>query len=257
MRRLITALALSVLALHIHAQCSFRNTAIRGSEYISYNLYYNWQFVWVKAGTASMSTVETTYRGKKAFRTSLLTRGNGRLDNFFIMRDTLMGYVTTDMVPLYYRKGAREGKWYTVDEASYSYPNGNCRVKLHRQHNDGTHSRETKTLSHCVYDMVNLFQRARSFDPSNWKKGHEVPIDITDGTKIVKAKLTFSGKETIKADNGKKYSCLKLSYCELSKGKFKEIARFYVTDDDRHVPIRIDMFLRIGSAKAFLTNMRV
>ena len=34
--------------------------------------------------------------------------------------------------------------------------------------------------------------------------------------------------------------------------KDKEIVRFYVTDDNRHVPIRLDMFLRFGSAKAFL-----
>ncbi len=256
-KRLFIIFALSLLTMHMQAQCSYRNTAIKGSEYISYNLYYNWQFVWVKAGTATMSTVETTYNGKKAFRTSLLTRGNGRLDDFFVLRDTLIGYVTTDMVPLYYRKGAREGNWYTVDEAHYSYPNGNCQVKLHRQNNDGTHSRETKAFSHCVYDMVNIFQRARSFDPSNWKKGYEVPIDITDGTKILKAKLKFTGKETVKGDNGKKYNCLKLSYYEYTNDKYKEIARFYVTNDSRHVPVRLDMFLKFGSAKAFLTNMKI
>ena len=32
--------------------------------------------------------------------------------------------------------------------------------------------------------------------------------------------------------------------------------RFYVTDDQNHVPIRLDMFLKFGSAKAFLTNMK-
>ena len=38
--------------------------------------------------------------------------------------------------------------------------------------------------------------------------------------------------------------------------KWREIVRFYVTDDDNHVPIRLDMFLKFGSAKAFLTNMK-
>ena len=32
--------------------------------------------------------------------------------------------------------------------------------------------------------------------------------------------------------------------------------RFYVTDDTNHIPIRLDMFLKFGSAKAFLTNMK-
>lgn len=46
----------------VSAQCSFRNTAFKSGEFLSYNLYYNWKFVWVKAGTASMYTVESTYK---------------------------------------------------------------------------------------------------------------------------------------------------------------------------------------------------
>ena len=47
-----------------------------------------------------------------------------------------------------------------------------------------------------------------------------------------------------------------LSYMELEKGKYKEIVRFYVSDDQNHVPIRLDLFLRFGSAKAFLNSMK-
>jgi hypothetical protein len=64
--------------------------------------------------------------------------------------------------------------------------------------------------------------------------------------------LIYRGKKEVKADNKKKYNCLVLSYVEKEDKKDKEIVRFYVTDDNRHVPIRLDMFLRFGSAKAFL-----
>lgn len=60
----------------------------------------------------------------------------------------------------------------------------------------------------------------------------------------------------MKADNGKKYRCVELSYLEYEDRKWKEIVRFYVTDDQNHVPIRLDMFLKFGSAKAFLTSMK-
>lgn len=117
MRRLLFSILTVIFAANAYGQCTFKNTAFKGGEYLTYNLYYNWKFIWVKAGTASMSTVETVYNGKKAYRTSLMTRGNGRLDDFFVLRDTLLGYTTLDLAPLYYRKGAREGKRYTVDEA--------------------------------------------------------------------------------------------------------------------------------------------
>ncbi len=255
MKKVIILLFL-IVTPHVCAQCPIINTAIQSGEVISYNMYYNWQFIWVKAGTASLSTVRSVYQGGDVYRSSLITRGNGKTEVFFVLRDTLTAYCTTDMVPLYYRKGAREGKYYTVDEAYYSYPDGNCRVDLHRQKNDGTHLREKVSLDNCVYDMLNLFLRARSFDLKSREEGKEKTIDIIDGTKINSAKLICKGKETGKADDGKKYPCLRMSYVEVNKNKEKEIACFFVTDDARHIPVRIDLNLRFGSAKAFLTNMK-
>ena len=74
MKRLRFSLLLCVLLAfspRVGAQCTFRNTAFTSGEYLTYNLYYNWKFVWLKAGTASMSIVNTTYKGNKAYRASL------------------------------------------------------------------------------------------------------------------------------------------------------------------------------------------
>ena len=84
---------LAVLSLHVSAQCTFRNTAFSSGEYLTYNLYYNWKFIWVKAGTASWYTVSSNYKGTPAYRASLTTRGNGKLDNYFVLRDTLLAIV--------------------------------------------------------------------------------------------------------------------------------------------------------------------
>ena len=83
-----------------------------------------------------------------------------------------------------------------------------------------------------------------------------VDFPIADGNGLNPAKLKFMGRKTVKADNGVKYRCLELSYTEKDKGEWREIARFFVTDDANHIPVRLDMFLKFGSAKAFLTNMR-
>ncbi len=256
MKRSVVLYILLLAAISASPQCPMKNTAIPHNEIISYNLYFNWQFVWVRVGTASMTTVRSMYKGQDVWNSSLITRGNSRADKFFVLRDTLKSYITPDLVPLYYRKGAREGNYYTVDEASYTYTGGQCHVNLHRQKNDGSHVRESATLSDCVFDMLNLFQRARSYDPTGWEKGHEIHVDIVDGVKILPAILRFRGHETVKGDNGIKYDCLKLSYIEIKNGKEKEIACFFVTNDTRHIPVRLDIVLRFGSAKAFLTSIK-
>ena len=245
-----------VMAVAAHAQCAFHNDAFKSGEFLTYNLYYNWQFVWVKAGNASMSTVQSRYNGHPAYRASLTTRGNNRVDQMFVLRDTLLCYSSLDMEPLYFRKGAREGKRYGVDEVFYSYHDGKVKLRQHQLTRSGEHLWAHRTVSHCVYDMLNIFLRARSFNPEGWKSGHEIDFPIADGKNISPARLRYSGKVKIKADNGVKYRCLKLSYLEKEDGKYKRIVDFYVTDDNNHIPIRLDMFLKFGSAKAFLVDMK-
>jgi hypothetical protein len=39
------------------------------------------------------------------------------------------------------------------------------------------------------------------------------------------------------------------------KKKEKEVITFYVTDDKNHLPVRLDLYLNFGSAKAFLQTI--
>ena len=151
---------------------------------------------------------------------------------------------------------SREGKRYTVDEVFYNYAGGNCNVNLHYQNKHGEHRWKKHSYDDCVFDMMNIFLRARSFDPANWKKGHSVKFPICDGGGRTPAQLKYGGKVTVKADNGIKYRCLRLEYQEYEDEKWKKIVDFYITDDENHIPVRLDMFLKFGSAKAFLVNAK-
>lgn len=248
---------LTLLPLSAHAQCGITNTAFQSGEFLSYDLYFNWQFVWVKVGTASLSTVQSTYKGQKAFRSSLITRTNKRADKFFVMRDTLITYTTLDIAPLYYRKGAKEGDRYYVDELWYTYPNGQCNLKQHEITSGGDQNWRSMKPGKCVYDMMSIYLRARNFDSATLKEGQRITLPIADSKKLLNTWLVYKGKENISMKNGSgKYRCLVLAFMEREDGKDKEIIRFFVTDDDNHLPVRLDMNLRFGSAKAYLTAMK-
>ena len=95
-RKMMLAVALALPGIfgagnvQAQSQCGIENTAFQGGEFLAYDLYFNWKFVWLKVGNASMSTVKSKFDGKEAYRTSLITRGNERLDGVFVMRDTLL-----------------------------------------------------------------------------------------------------------------------------------------------------------------------
>lgn len=255
MRRVLFILLLTI-SLLIPSQADALSRAFNDREVITYQLYFNWKFVWIKAGTATMTTQPSTYKGKNVFRTSLVTQTSRKIDRFFVMRDTITSFCDLDLSPLYYRKGAREGKRYYVDEVWYTNSGNKTLATMRHLAADGEVTAEKHTYDRNVSDMINSFMRIRSMDVSSWKKGHSETVYIAGGSKLTTARLVFNGRKTVKGDDNKKYPCLVISYNEKENGKWKEIVKFYVTDDYRHIPIRLDLNLRFGTAKAFVTSIK-
>lgn len=257
MKKLLILIA-SVISLGIPsamAQCQLENKAFNAGERLDYQLYFNWQFIWIKAGTASLEISETTYKGQPAYHASLITRGSKRTDKFFMMRDTLSSYVTPQLVPLYYRKGALEGKRFYIDEACYSYPGGKTHVTQHYINDEGKERHNEYDGTDCITDMVSMLLRARSFDPSSYRDGQRLKFFMADGCKIKEGTLVFRGRKKFKMDStGVTYRCLVFSFIDDRGKKEKEVITFYITDDMNHTPVRLDMYLRFGTAKAFLSK---
>lgn len=231
------------------------NTAFKSGERLTYNLYFNWKFVWIKAGSASYSTVLTRYKGKNAFRSALTANTNARADKFYVIRDKLMTYTTTNLIPLYYMKNTHEGKRRNLDEVHYSMRGQYYAMRLHRRKTDGSNKYKNVTMKNA-YDMLSIFMRARSWNPAHWSKGKKIAFHIVDGKNASPAYIQYLGKSNVSGDNGRKYRCLKLSYFENEGKGYKRIATFYVTDDRNHIPVLIDLALKFGSAKAKVVSIR-
>ena len=147
--------------------------AFTDGEDLSYKLYFNWKFIWVTVGSANMNIKHTTHQGQDMHRCHLITRGNKMADRLFVLRDTLVSIVDDQLVPYYYRKGALEGDRYTVDEAWYSYPNGQSHVKLRFKSHKDEITRKEEEYKECVHDMLSMMLYARSFDASDYKVGRK------------------------------------------------------------------------------------
>lgn len=235
------------------AQCTSSNTAFKTGETLIYDLYFNWKFVWIKVGSASMNTMQTTYGGEPAWRTYLITRGSKRADKIFVMRDTLIAYTGLNLTPKYYAKKAFEGETYRKNEVWYSYSSGKCTAKMRYQRNNNEPSFNTYTSKYCAYDMISMLQRARSFTAEGMKVGNRINFLMADGHNCEWKSIIYRGKKKFKMENSNTtYRCLVFSFVEKENGKEKDIVTFYITDDKNHLPVRLDMNLNFGVAKAFL-----
>lgn len=251
---ILTVLLCIIMSLQVQGQCKYPNTAFMPGESLNYDLYFNWKFVWVKVGSTHFNIQNSTYQGQKSLRTDILFKSNKRCEAIFPMRDTLISYTTPDLQPLYFRKGAFEGKHYTVDEVWYSYTGGKTQMKQRFRSADGVWTDTQSVSDDCVNDMLNILLLARSKDYSSMKAGQRIVYTMVSGKRLSQQVLIFKGKENFKANDGHTYRCLVFSLLNDKEKKEKELLRFYITDDQNHLPVRIDFNLKFGTAKAYFLN---
>ena len=104
--------------------------------------------------------------------------------------------------------------------------------------------------------MLSILAQARSYNPDDYKVGDRILFPMATGRRVEEQTLIYRGKEDIKANNDTIYRCLVFSFVEYKKGKEKEVITFFISDDKNHLPIRLDMYLNFGSAKAFLRSVQ-
>ena len=188
--------------LSLSAQCAAKNEAIQPGERLTYELKFNWKFIWVSAGEAKMDLLPVTYEGKECYQTTLYSISNKTVDMFFKMRDTFTCITTERLEPVYFRKGAEEGSSYTVDEARFSYLDGKCIVDQSRARRGRDTVYRKDTLDYCVFDMLSILLQARSFDPTSYKKGDKILFPMATGRRVEEQTLIYRGKKNFKSVDG-------------------------------------------------------
>lgn len=242
----------------VDAQNTIMKTApaFKAGETLKCNLYFNWKFVWVRAGDASLIIRDTIFNGRKAMAMSLLSSTNSRADKFFKMRDTLTTVFADGVRPIYYRKASEEGKHYYLNQVWYDYSNPDS-IKIDQSFRRNKEEIRTRTDKSAtpVYDMMSLLAYARTLDFSNMKVGQRLSYPVATGKRIETQYLIYRGKTVMESDKDIKYNCIIVSLVEYDKkGREHDIINFYVTDDENKLPILLDLALNFGSAKAKLTS---
>jgi hypothetical protein len=233
--------------------------APKNGEKLDYTLFFNWKFVWIKAGKATLTTRPTTYEGQQAYKTTLLACSSKSADVIFRLRDTLTTIVKPNLEPLYFVKHCEEGKDIVYERAWFSRtPDGRHRARQTKIYADGRVRESDVTDSRTIYDMVSLLVKARTFDTSLFTPGQRLTYPMVTGRRVEEQVLIYMGKESIETLSGDQADCLVFS---LVKPKTvdgvttqSELLRFYISDDPDHTPIQLDLFLKFGVAKAKLNN---
>ncbi|MDR1884499.1 MAG: DUF3108 domain-containing protein [Prevotella sp.] len=263
MMKRITGIMLVLLVLagtQVQAQsmCKINNIYFQAGEEMTYDLYFRYGFINTKAGISTLKTSAEKYNNADAFKMTLLAQSIGAVRKLFSLNDTLSCYMSKDLAPLAYIKNAAEGKDYTQERVAYTYSGDKVSVNVKRHKNGDFKFNETLTSQSCIYDMMSVVYYARTLNYSTMKKGETAKVNFVSGRKKVNMIIEHGGIETVEANNDKKYSCIKLilSIMDDAFSDKKEAMKVYITNDNNHMPVRLDSKLNIGATQAMLKSYK-
>lgn len=251
---------LPILLLLLVPLTAVRAAQLQDGEQFNYTLYFNWKFVWIKAGTASLTTRAVTYQWQSAYETTLYAASSKSADALYHLSDTLQTTVSPDGMPLYFVKHCEEGSDVVYERAWYSRtPDGRYRADLRKDYPDGRVRTSHHEDSKPIYDMVSIIHYARSLSFDRLTVGQRLTFPIVDSKRVINQTLIYWGRQQIKSQSGSMVTAHAFSLSgpdpRDANAPEKEILRLYLTDDARHIPAQIDINFRFGSAKAKLNGL--
>ena len=219
-------------------------------ERVDYQLYIEKGFMSISAGTAQLTTTRTN----DFYDLVLDLSARPAVEAVYHFKTTLASRVTPELQPFRYVKHAEEGSRIYDEITRFSYPsNGGCRVESTRTFADGRVRTNQVFRTEGVYDLVSVIFQART---NRWKSGAEKgnwTFPVATGLKVEEQVLIDKGLEDVETSDGEvvkahAYSLLRRSKTDTPPQD--ELARFWLADDARHLPVRINLFLKFGTVSA-------
>lgn len=229
----------------------FSQAKYRPVEKLVYNGYYNWGFIWVKAGKVEFSSGNSKkYPGAhhlKAVGYSLPS-----WDWVFTIRDTLESHFNpATFMPYEFSRKAHEGTYHKTFDYKFNYKDGVVNGDINRI---GRYiKKDTVKLLPDTYDMLSVAWKARELDFDKFQVNELIPIKILIDSKIHDLHIRYLGVEKIKIE-GTKQECYVFSPLLLEGEVFKggENMKIWVSKDEYRLPMMVEAKILVGSVKGVL-----
>lgn len=245
--RLLFIIAFVSFTGRLKAQCVEKTQAFEVGEVLNYAAYYNWGFVWVKAGVANFSVGEEDGN----YKFTIVADNLPKWEWLYSLHSRHTASVTKDFVPLYMSASTSENGLETKDYYKYD---GDVIYKTYSTKSNP--NPQTKVLQHpaCSWDIINAVYVARSMNVRDYPDKSRIPFNVMFNDSVYTIYGAVLGEERIKTRTNKEYDCLKCTATVVKGTMFEAGSPVYVwiTNDVRQIPIMVESKIRIGAVKVYL-----
>ena len=222
---------------------------ISDNEKLTYRIHYGI----LTAGSATLSSTATTYKGEPHLYVKGVGTTSGPVKTFFKVEDNYESFINKKTgLPSFYVRNVKEGKYTQHLETVFNHDDHTLILTDKKTPANG--SKVIKSVK-GVQDMMSCFYYLRSKSEDELKVGNTIKMNVWIDDELFPFQVKVVGTENVKTKFGT-IECLKI-VPQVMKGrvfKDKEGVTLWVSNDKNHVPIAIKAELAVGSLRADISN---
>ena len=244
----LIGLCLLLLPAGLFAQsdfCAAKNTSFKDGEKLTFRVFYNMGFVWINAGNVHFNTNLEDMNGKKVYHISGAGKTAKSYEWVYKVRDKYDTYIDKEtMLPLRFIRHVNEGGFKIDQDVTMNH------VKC-----EALSDNKTYPIPKCTQDVLSAIYFARNIDYNKHSPGDKIPFTMFLDDKVYSLYIKYVGKEKIETKMGT-FNAIKIVPLLIEGTIFKggEKMSVWVTDDDNHLPLRVESPILVGSIKVDLMS---
>ncbi len=222
-------------------------------ESITYQIYYNLNFIWVPAGEVVFNVKDEG----KCYHLSARGKSYSTYDYFFKVRDNYDTYVDkATMLPIVSIRDVNEGSYRLYDKVVYDQANKKA-ISLRGETVTGT-TKKSFDVKDAIHDVLSIIYYTRNIDYSKTEKGKDIPIKIFLDQEVFPLNVRYTGSENKKIKELGNFNTIQLVPQVIKGSVFKENdkMKIWASNDANHIPLLIESPISVGSVKVVLKEYK-
>lgn len=227
--------------------CGIKNRSFKHGERAVYKVFYNAGFIWAGAGTATFTTKLEKYNNKPVYHVQGVGKTFSSYEWFYKVHDVYDSYIdTNNLKPIKFLRDVNEGGFKFTNNVSFNH-----------ERNQAISTNGVYDVPACIQDVLSTIYYARNIDYNKYNPGDKIHFNMFLDDEVFSLYIRYVGKEIIKTKYGT-FKTIKIAPLLVEGTMFKggEKMAVWVTDDENHIPVRVDSPILIGSVKVDLMEFQ-
>lgn len=219
------------------------NSAFLKGEILKFRVHWGW----IEAGEAVLEVKKENRKigSKDVYHVVGTGRTVSAFSVFYKVRDRYETFIDEEaLVPLKFIRRVNEGGYIINQDQEFDHDN-----------NKINSNGKIMDVPEGIQDMLSAFYYARNLDYSDMKIGDELMVNTFVDDEVFPLRIRYVGLENIKTKLGK-FRCMTF-HPVVQEGRVFDVESdltVWISNDDNHIPIRVEAKLFVGSAQMDLKS---